>query len=148
MPRAPAWGFTLLEVLAAIALLAIVFAVGLGALGKSAQNAGRSAALDSAVERAQTLLAGQGLAEPLKNESLSGKYEDGMSWTLEIHALRRAAAGPDTEAAVDLQPQQGVMMAQATAIDLFQLDVAVHYGAGRTLKLSTQRAQAAQEAGQ
>lgn len=33
-------GFTLIEVLAAIALLAIAFAVGLGALGKAAQNAG------------------------------------------------------------------------------------------------------------
>ena len=62
-------GFTLIEVLAAIALLAIAFAVGLGALGKSAQNAAQAAALDTAVERAQSLLAGQGLAAPLEDSS-------------------------------------------------------------------------------
>jgi hypothetical protein len=40
--------------------------------------------------------------------------------------------------------QQGdVLMAQASGIDLYQLDVAVQYGAGRMLRLSTQRAQAA-----
>ena len=135
-------GFTLIEVLAAIALLAIAFAVGLGALGKSVQNAGRSAALDSAVERAQSLFSEEGLADPLKDETLSGKFDDGMSWTLKIHALPRPAAAPDAETGAPLQ-RQGAMMAQAGAIDLYQLDVAVQYGAGRTLKLSTQRAQAA-----
>jgi hypothetical protein len=40
--------------------------------------------------------------------------------------------------------QQGdVLVAQPPGIDLYQLDVAVQYGAGRTLRLSTQRAQAA-----
>ena len=136
-------GFTLIEVLAAIALLAIAFAVGLGALGKSAQNAARSAALDTAVEHAQSLLAEQGLVTPLKDESLSGRFRDGMHWTLKIHALPKpAAATNDTGAAAVLQ-QNGVLMAQATGIDLYQLDVAVQYGAGRVLRLSTQRAQAA-----
>lgn len=128
-------GFTLIEVLAAIALLAVAFAIGLGALGKSAQNAGRAVALDSAVERAQSLLSTQGLIEPLKDETLSGEFDDGMRWTLKIRALPRAAG-------TDLR-QQGVMAAQAAVIDLYQLDLAVQYGAGRTLRLSTQRAQAA-----
>lgn len=136
-------GFTLIEVLAAIALLAIVFAVGLGALGKSAQNAGRSAALDTAVEHAQSLLAGQGLVAPLKNEYLSGRFDDGMAWELKIHALSRPAPAVDDAGAAVVLQQGGVMMAQATGIDLYQLDVAVQYGDGRTLRLSTQRAQAA-----
>lgn len=136
-------GFTLIEVLAAIALLAIVFAVGLGALGRSAQNAGRAAALDTALEHAQSLLAEQGLMAPLKNEDLSGRFDDGMAWELNIHALPKpASAGNDAGTAVVLQ-QGGMMMAQATGVDLYQLDVAVRYGAGRTLRLSTQRAQAA-----
>lgn len=135
-------GFTLIEVLAAIALLAIAFAVGLGALGKSAQNAARSAALDTAVEHAQSLLAEQGLATPLKDASLSGSFRDGMRWTLKIHALPRPAAATNDTGAAVLQ-QNGVLMAQATGIDLYQLDVAVQYGAGRVLRLSTQRAQAA-----
>lgn len=136
-------GFTLIEVLAALALLAIAFVVSLGALGKSAQNAGRAAALDTAVEHAQTLLAGQGLGAPLENAKLSGRFDDGMAWELNIHALPRLATPTnDAGAAVALR-QGGVMMAQATGIDLYQLDVAVQYGAGRTLRLSTQRAQAA-----
>jgi prepilin-type N-terminal cleavage/methylation domain-containing protein len=132
-------GFTLLEVLAAIALLAIAFAIGLGALGKSAQNAAHAAALDAAVEHAQTLFAEQGLDQPLQNASLAGTFSDGMRWTLKVRELPRPAAGPGPAA----QPQVGVLLAQATGIDLYQLDASVSYGAGRTLRLSTQRAQAA-----
>ncbi len=137
-------GFTLIEVLAAIALLAITFAVALGALGKSAQNASRSAQLDAAVERAQTLLAEQGLVGPLKDEATSGSFGDGMHWTLKIHRLPQPARG--TQAAVSLQ-RGGALVVQAAGIDLYQLDVAVHYGAGRTLRLATQRAQASASTG-
>jgi general secretion pathway protein I len=135
-------GFTLLEVLAALAVLAIAFAIGLGALGKSAQNAVRGAALDTAVERAQSVLDEQGLMAPLKDETLQGKFDDGMRWTLRIHALTRP--GTSDGEAVALQ-RQGVLLAQAGAIDIYQLDIAVQYGAGRVLRLSTQRAQAAAE---
>jgi hypothetical protein len=134
-------------VLAAIALLAIAFAIGLGALGKSAQNAERGAALDSAVERARSVLASQGLVEPLKNETRSGTFDDGMRWRLTVHALPQPATVPDTAAGAPLR-QQGMMAAQAEAIELYQLDIAVQYGAGRTLRLSTQRAQAAAPARQ
>jgi general secretion pathway protein I len=132
-------GFTLLEVLAAVALLAIAFAIGLGALGKSAQNAGRSAALDIAVEHAQELLAEQGLTTPLQEGTLSGAFADGMHWTLKIHSLPRPA--PLVRGGAALQ-QQGALLAQAPTVALYQLDVAVRYGAGRVLRLATQRAQA------
>jgi len=135
-------GFTLIEVLAAIALLAIAFAIGLGALGKSAHNAARSAALDTAVERAQSLLSEQGLQAPLKDETRSGTFADGMRWTLKVHGL--PSSPPSSGAAGGVALQQGnVMLAQAPGIDLYQLDIAVQYGVGRTLRLSTQRAQAA-----
>lgn len=142
-PRSrPSSGFTLLEVLAAIALLAIAFAVGLGALGQSAHNAAHGAALVTAVERAQSLLAGQGLTAPLENATLSGTFGDGMRWTLKVHGLPKLVPSSGADDGVALQ-QSGAMLAQASAIDLYQLDVAVQYGAGRTLRLSTQRAQAA-----
>jgi general secretion pathway protein I len=134
-------GFTLIEVLAAIALLAIAFAIGLGALGKSAQNAARATALDAAVEHAQSLFAEQGLMAPLQDGSTGGTFDDGMRWTLKVHALPRPAQGA-AAAAVTLQ-QGGSMMAQAAGIDLYQLDATVQYGAGRVLRLSTRRAQAA-----
>lgn len=129
-----AHGFTLLEVLAAIALLAIAFAVGLGALGRAAQNAARSAALDAAVLHAQSLFADAGLAAPLADGTRSGTFADGMQWTLRVHALpvpasTGAAAAPDAAEA-------------PSGIAVYQLDVAVRYGAGRVLRLATQRAQA------
>lgn len=136
-------GFTLIEVLAAIALLAIAFAVGLGALGKSAHNAAHGAALNTAVEHAQSLLAEQGLEAPLKDETLSGTFDDGMAWTLKVRGLPKLSPPPSgVQGGAVLQPGD-MLMAQAAGIDLYQLDVAVHYGAGRTLRLSTQRAQAA-----
>lgn len=145
MNACAARGFTLLEVLAAIALLAIAFAIGLAALGGAARNASRAAALDAALDHAQSLLAAQGLAAPLANAALKGTFPDGMAWTLDVHALPRPAPSPDDAAqAADFAPTGGVMMAQASAIDLYQLDVAVVYGDHRTLRLSTQRAQAAQ----
>jgi len=127
-------GFTLIEVLAA-------FAIGLGALGKSAQNAAHAAALDAAVEHAQSLFAEQGLTGPLKNASTEGTFDDGMRWTLKVRALPKPPQ-QGTATAVALQ-QGGVMMAQAANIELWQLDATVQYGAGRVLRLSTQRAQAA-----
>ena len=136
-------GFTLIEVLAAIALLAIAFAVGLGALGKSAHNAVHGAALNTAVEHAQSLLVGQGLEAPLKDETLSGTFDDGMAWTLKVHGLPKPAPSPSGVQGGAALQQGDVLVAQASGIDLYQLDVAVQYGAGRTLRLSTQRAQAA-----
>lgn len=139
-------GFTLIEVLAAIALLAIAFAIGLGALGQSARNAASGAALDAAVERAQSLLSAQGLSAPLKDEALSGTFDDGMRWTLKVHGLPKPAASSPANG-VALQ-QGAVLVAQAAGIDLYQLDVAVQYSEGRTLRLSTQRAQAAPPSGE
>ena len=148
VPRPRCSGFTLIEVLAAIALLAIAFAIGLGALGKSAHNAAHGAALNTAVEHAQSLLAAQGLEAPLKDETLSGTFDDGMGWTLKVHELPKPSpASPNGPGAAALQ-QGEVLVAQASGIDLYQLDVAVQYGAGRTLRLSTQRAQAAPAADQ
>ena len=136
-------GFTLIEVLAAIALLAIAFAVGLGALGKSAHNAAHSAALNTAVEHAQSLLAGQGLEAPLKDETLAGTFDDGMRWTLKVRGLPKPSPSSSEVQGGEALQQGNVLVAQASGIDLYQLDVAVEYGAGRTLRLSTQRAQAA-----
>lgn len=134
-----AQGFTLLEVLAAIALLAIAFAVGLGALGKAVQNGTRAAALNTAVEHAQSLLAEQGLEAPLHEQTLTGQFDDGMAWTLKVHALPRSLAAQNGQAGTASQPP-GALQAQAV-VGLYQIDVAVQYGAGRTLRLSTQRAQ-------
>jgi len=133
-------GFTLLEVLAAIALLAIAFAIGLTALGRAADNARRGAALDAAVEHVQTLFAEQGLAAPLRDGTSSGTFGDGMRWTLAVQALPVARRG--SAPAVSLLRGNGPMMAQAAGVQVFRLDATVRYGAGRVLRLATERAQA------
>lgn len=128
-------GFTLLEVLAAIALLAIAFAVGLGALGRAARNAAQSAALDTAVLHAQSLFADAGLAEPLADGTRSGTFADGMRWTLRVRAVRAATGGGATLDAAS--------PGATASVDVYRLDVAVQYGASRVLRLATERAQAA-----
>jgi general secretion pathway protein I len=127
-----AGGFTLLEVLAAIALLAIAFAIGLSTLGTATGNAARSAALATATERAQSLLDGRGLDAPLRAGRIRGQFGDGRHWTIDI--TRLAALAP---------AGRGATLAQPAAVDLYRLDLALQYGDGRTLRLSTLRAQVA-----
>lgn len=138
-------GFTLIEVLAAIALLALVFAVALSAIGGAARNAANATALDAAVEHAQSLLAGQGLTAPLEVGDQSGAFADGMHWSLETTRLARPAPRASDENGTGFGGAQtgGVLMVQAGAIDIYQLQVAVRYAGGRTLRLATERAQAA-----
>ena len=63
-----------------------------------------------------------------------------MRWTLKVRALAKPAQSGRPPSHLQ---QGGAMMAQAAGVDLYQIDVAVQYGAGRVLRLSTQRAQAA-----
>lgn len=139
MTRRDARGFTLLEVLAALALLAIGFAIGLSALGRAMGNTSRAAALTAATLDAQTLLDGAGLLTPLREGVERGRFDDGMQWELRVRKyLPQQPPAANTFGA----PQPVV---PASGIDLFQLDLDVHYGAGRVLHLATLRAQAAQQ---
>lgn len=144
-PRPPAphprssRGFTLLEVLAAIALLAFAFAIGLGAMSSALGNSMRGEALTTATLEAQSLLDDQGLVLPLRSGMQQGSFADGARWQ-----LRTSKYAPPASA-----PEPGFTSSPAlplgNGVDLFRLDLDVRYGGGRRLHFSTLRAQQGQQ---
>lgn len=137
-------GFTLLEVLAAIALLAFAFAIGLRAMSGALGNATRGAAMTTAVLQAQSLLDAQGLTMPLRAGVQQGSFGDGATWQLRTSVYVPSPPPPATGfVAPPLQSLGG-------GIDLYRLDLDVHYGGSGThaLNLSTLRAQLVQDARQ
>lgn len=131
-------GFTLLEVLAAIALLAFAFAIGLRAMSGALGNSMRGEAITTATLESQSLLDEQGLVLPLRNGVQQGRFADGATWQLRTSKYTPPAPPANGLAASPAQPL-------ASGIDLFRLDLDVHYGGGRTLHFSTLRAQQAQQ---
>lgn len=134
-------GFTLLEVLAAIALLAFAFAIGLRVMSGALGNAARGVALTTATLEAQSLLDAQGLTAPLRAGVQRGSFSDGAIWQLQVSAYTPSAP-PTPAVGLAVSPAQPV----GSGIALFRLDLGVHYGGGgaRTLRFSTLRAQIAQ----
>src|SRR5579885_2494235 len=142
-------GFTLLEVLAAIALLAFAFAIGLRAMSGSLGNSARGESMTQATLEAQSLLDMQGLTVPLRSGVQQGRFPDGAAWQLQTSLYRPPAQNPNPAAAFSA-PQP--LTAEddggpGGGIDLFRLDLDVHYAGTRTLHFSTLKAQLAQAAG-
>lgn len=133
-------GFTLLEVLAAIALLAFAFAIGLRAMSGALGNATHGAALTTAVLQAQSLLDAQGLTVPLRTGVQRGSFADSATW--QLRTSMDTPPPPPPAAGFVASPAQPL----GGGIDLYRLDFDVHYGGGgaRTLHFSTLRAQLAQ----
>ena len=133
-------GFTLLEVLAAIALLAFAFAIGLRAMSGALGNSSRGEAMSTAVLEAQSLLDEQGLLQPLRSGSQRGDFADGATWQLRTSRYALAPAPAQTANSGDSSEQP-----PASDVDLFRLDLDVGYGGGHTLHFATLRAQQAQQ---
>jgi len=127
-------GFTLLEVLAAIALLAFAFAIGLRAMSGALNNSVRGEALTTATLEAQSLLDQQGLVVPLRAGVQQGSFADGASWQLRTSKFKPPAPMPASGFAA--APTQN-------GIDLFRMDLEVRYGGNRALHFATLRAQQA-----
>lgn len=79
-------GFTILEVLVALAILAVAMTAILGAVSTHLAAAARAQALVRATMAAQSLLAGAGLDEKLRPGRHSGMLPDGSDWSLEVRA--------------------------------------------------------------
>lgn len=130
-------GFTLLEVLAAIAVLAFAFAIGLRAMSGALGNSMRGAAITSATLEAQSLLDQQGLVVPLSAGVQQGRFADGAAWQLRTRKYKSPVPAP--AAGFEDSPAQPL----GNGIDLFRLDLDVRYGSNRTLHFATLRAQQA-----
>ena len=105
-------GFTLLEVIAAIALLAIAFTVLMRIAGGAIRLGENAAAHSEAALWARSLLDTAFISEPVRPGSTSGRFDQRFRWQLDVTPWR-----------------PGPTPAQAQApLQLYQLDLEVLWG--------------------
>lgn len=95
MTRAPRQrGFSLLEVIAALLLLAIAFAALMKVAGGAIELSRNAAAHDEAALWARSLLDSAFVVEPLVPGSSSGRFDKRYRWTLEVTPWQVPDASP------------------------------------------------------
>jgi type II secretory pathway pseudopilin PulG len=95
--RARRRGFTLIEALAAFAILALSLGQLLRSIRAGAENERRADFLMRATTDGQSHLAALGAAVPLVAGETTGRYEDGLVWTLSVardRAISSVAGAP------------------------------------------------------
>ncbi|PWK86780.1 prepilin-type N-terminal cleavage/methylation domain-containing protein [Fulvimonas soli] len=122
-------GFSLLEVVAAMLLLAIAFAALMQVAGGAIRLSGSAADYSRAALWARSLLDGAFVLEPLQPGSRSGRFDGRYRWQLDVRPWR-----PAQEANAPPGP--------ASPLVLYRLDLAVSWGAAgreRVARFSTLR---------
>lgn len=104
------YGFTLLEVIAAIMLLAIAFTVLMRVAGGSIRLSQNASAHSEAALWARSLLDTAFTTEPIRPGATSGRFDQRFRWQLEVTPWRPTAAPPNTP------------------LQLYQLDLDVMWG--------------------
>ncbi|WP_045728423.1 prepilin-type N-terminal cleavage/methylation domain-containing protein [Xanthomonas sp. GPE 39] len=109
-------GYTLIEVIVAFALLALALTLLLGSLSGAARQVQRADQLSRATLYAQSLLAVQGVEQPLQPGRTQGDFEQGrFHWTMDVMPY------------VDpRQPPDGAVVSGAPT--LLQLNLQVRWG--------------------
>lgn len=98
-----AHGFSLLEVIAAVLLLAITFASLMRVAGSSLNLTARSAERSGAALRARSLLDSAFVLEPIRVGRSNGRFDDTYRWQLDVQPWQppvTAAPGPQQTAPV------------------------------------------------
>ncbi|MEI7035432.1 prepilin-type cleavage/methylation domain-containing protein [Fulvimonas yonginensis] len=120
MPHAPrasrAQGFSLLEVVAAVLLLAVTFASLMRVAGSSLNLTARSAERSEAAMWARSLLDSAFVLEPIRPGRSSGRFDDRYRWQLDVQSWQPPLVAP----APGPQPQ-----APASPLKLYRLDLTV-----------------------
>jgi general secretion pathway protein I len=107
-------GFSLLEIIAAIAILAIAFAALMQVAGSSMSLTARANERTQAALRARTLLDGAFVMEPLREGDSEGRFDDTYRWHMNVTRY----VTPDVKPAAD----------GATASRVYRLDLDVTWG--------------------
>lgn len=93
-------GFTLLEVVAAFAILALGLGLAMQAASGAMQQSRQAAEHTRAALYAQSLLDTLGVGEPLEEGEYQGEFEDGFRWQATVTPYEL----PAVELAVDIDP--------------------------------------------
>ena len=104
-------GFSLLEVIAAIMLLAIAFTALMKVAGASISLSHNAAEHSEAAMWARSMLDSAYVGEPLQAGSRSGRFDRQFRWRLDVSPWNQAGAAPPT-----------------APLHLYQLDLAVQWG--------------------
>ncbi|UGB45372.1 prepilin-type cleavage/methylation domain-containing protein [Frateuria edaphi] len=131
--RTRAGGFTLLEVIAAVLLLAITFASLMRVAGSSLALTARSAERSEAAMWGRSLLDSAFVLEPIRVGRSSGRFDERYHWQLDV----RPVQPPATAQASGPQPR-----APASPLKLYRLDLDVMWtsaGHDYTARFSTLR---------
>jgi hypothetical protein len=84
-------GFTLVEALAAFAILVLVMSGLLQGIGGGARNDARADFLLRAAREGRSQLEALGVAAPIVIGEQTGRYDDGLLWRLVVEPYREAA---------------------------------------------------------
>jgi len=126
-------GFSLLEVIAAIAVLAIAFAALMQVAGSSLSLTARANERTQAALRARTLLDGAFVMEPVREGATEGRFDDTYRWRMNVSRYQPPGDPPDTDA----QPGD-----DTAGGGMYRLDLDVVWGQGgdeRHARFSTLR---------
>lgn len=121
-------GFSLLEVIAAIAVLAIAFAALMQVAGSSLSLTARANERTQAALRARTLLDGAFVMEPVREGGSEGRFDDTYRWRMNVSRYQPPDEKPVTDGAI--------------AAGMYRLDLDVIWGQGgdeRHARFSTLR---------
>ena len=110
IPESRQKGFTLLEVIAALLLLAIAFAALMKVASGAIQLSQNAAAHDEAALHARSLLDSAFVTEPLAPGTSSGTFDKNYRWTLDVTPWPVPGASP------------------STTMQMYRLDLAVQWG--------------------
>jgi general secretion pathway protein I len=130
-PRPRQHGFSLLEVIAAIAVLAIAFAALMQVAGSSLGLTARANERTQAALRARTLLDGAFVMEPVREGASEGRFDDTYRWRMNVSRYQPPGDAPDTDG-----------LADAGTTGMYRLDLDVIWGQGgdeRHARFSTLR---------
>ncbi len=131
-------GFSLLEVIAAIAVLAIAFAALMQVAGSSLSLTARANERTQAALRARTLLDGAFVMEPIREGGSDGRFDDTYRWTMNVSHYQPPDERPASDGASAGSP-------------IYRLDLDVIWGgdgAERHARFSTLRMGGAAQGGQ
>jgi general secretion pathway protein I len=108
-------GFSLLEIIAAIAILAIAFAALMQVAGSSMSLTARANERTQAALRARTLLDGAFVMEPLREGDTEGRFDDTYHWRMNVTRYVTPGVAPAADG--------------AAASRVYRLDLDVTWGA-------------------